>query len=140
MSTKADFEDIIMKGNFDFNFNGFTPRFNFRKCPPKRTYMEMLNDNQETTINSRIDNFKLIDKNLKFVEKNNNIGNIYNDCKNIKNYAMVKINNDEFSNINQAKKNLLIRRRPEYDEEKEKKFVENYYRIKNAELIKLRFG
>ena len=28
----------------------------------------------------------------------------------------------------------------EYDEEKERKFVENYYKIKNAELNKLRFG
>ena len=28
----------------------------------------------------------------------------------------------------------------EYDEEKERKWVENYYKIKNAELNKLRFG
>ena len=139
MASSTDFENIIMDDKIDFDCNRFTPRFYFRKCPRKRTYMEMLNDNQETTIISRIDNFKLIDKNLKIIEKNI-IGNISNDFDNKNNYNMFKINNDEFSNFNQAKKNLFIRRKQEYDEEKEKKFVENYYRIKNAELIILRFG
>ena len=136
MASIIDSEDIIMTNNIDLDINGYTPRFNFRKCPPKRTYIEMLNDNQETTICSRIDTFKLIDKNLKNVE--NNIGNI-SDSNNRKILNIFKINNDEFSSINQTKKNF-IRRKQEYDEEKEKKFVENYYRIKNAELNKLRFG
>ena len=140
MSKKIDYENIIMENNFDSNFNGFIPRFNFRKCPPKRSYIEMLNDNGEATIKSRIDNFKLIDKNIKMKESNTNIGNIYNDSENRINYTISKLNYDEFSNINQAKKNLFIRRKQEYDEEKEKKFVENYYKIKNAELMKLRFG
>ena len=135
MASIIDSEDIIMINNIDLDINGYTPRFNFRKCPPKRTYIEMLNDNQETTICSRIDTFKLIDKNLKNVENNIGISN----SNNRKILNIFKINNDEFSSINQTKKNF-IRRKQEYDEEKEKKFVENYYRIKNAELNKLRFG
>ena len=43
-------------------------------------------------------------------------------------------------NINKAKKNFMVKKRIEYDEEKERKWVENYYKIKNAELNKLRFG
>ena len=42
--------------------------------------------------------------------------------------------------MNKIKKNLVIRKKMEYDEEKERRFVENYYRIKNAELNRLRFG
>ena len=50
------------------------------------------------------------------------------------------MNFNDFNDINKAKKNLIVKKRIEYDEEKERKWVENYYRIKNAELNRLRFG
>jgi hypothetical protein len=50
-------------------------------------------------------------------------------------------NFNEYTNLNEVKKNLNIKKSVvEYDEEYERKMVENYYRIKNAELNRLRFG
>ncbi len=94
----------------------------------------MLNDSKQVDISKRIDNYLLnkhVEKNQSlFLEKNNNDER---DNGVIKNF-------DDFNNINNAKKNLMIKRTLEYDEEKERKWVENYYRIKNAELNRLRFG
>ncbi len=131
MSTTINCNDITMK---DCAFNSFYPRFNIRKCPRKRTYLEMLKDSEESTINSRIDNFNLLNKNINYFEKKLSESN--------NSYDIFRKNNNIFgiSDSNNAKKNFMIKRKLEYDEEKEKKFVENYYKIKNAELIKLRFG
>ena len=50
-------------------------------------------------------------------------------------------NFNEYTNLNDVKLNLNIKKSVvEYDEEYERKMVENYYRIKNAELNRLRFG
>ena len=125
MSAKINSDDIVMK---ESTFSSFWPRFNIRKCPPKRTYLEMLKDSEESTINSRFDNYKFVSKNIIFFEK-----------KTAEEKSKTKHNNNMYDS-NNPKKNLMIKKKLEYDEEKEKKFVENYYRIKNAELIKLRFG
>ena len=129
MSAKIGSDDIVMK---ESTFSSFWPRFNIRKCPPKRTYLEMLKDSEESTINSRVDNYKLVYKNINYFEK-----------KSTEEKSKTKNNNNNIFGMydsNNPKKNLMIKKKLEYDEEKEKKFVENYYRIKNAELIKLRFG
>ena len=137
MANKVDTDDIIMEDHIGYRFNEILPSFNFRKCPSKRTYLEMLNDTHDTEMNSRIDNYKIITKN-KISFENKLLGNNNNsyETKNIE--SLIKITND--NDMNKIKKNLVIRKKMEYDEEKEKRFVENYYRIKNAELIRLRFG
>ena len=125
--------------NFD-NFVGLFSSFNFK--PRKRSYLEMMSESGQISINNRKDNYKLINKKKNFIEKklsesnsnNNNIDKVPN---------FLNINNrDTFCPLDfkTTKKNLLVKKKWDYDEEKEKKFVENYYKIKNAELIKLRFG
>ena len=125
-----DGDDIIMKDNTSRTFSTL---FGYVR-PRKRTYIEMLNDSKQVDINKRIDNYLLnkhVEKNQSIYLENNN--NEERDNSIIKNF-------DDFNNINNAKKNLMIKRTLEYDEEKERKWVENYYRIKNAELNRLRFG
>ena len=125
-----DGDDIIMKDNTS---RSLSTLFGYVR-PRKRTYIEMLNDTNQLDINNRIDNYLLnkhVDKSRTiYLEKNNNNEKDNNIIKNF----------DDFNNINDAKKNLMIKRNLEYDEEKERKWVENYYRIKNAELNRLRFG
>ena len=130
MTSKLD-DDIIMEENiYNTNYNTYN-RFNISIRPRKRTYLQMLHDSNQTDLNYRIDNYKL---NKKF-EKKENSDNNENNNDNI----LIK-NFNAFSDINKAKKNLMVKKRIEYDEEKERKWVENYYRIKNAELNRLRFG
>ena len=134
MTSKLD-DDIIMKENiYNTNYNTCN-RFNFYFSnyirPRKRTFLQMLHDSNQTDLNYRIENYKL---NKKF-EKKENSDNNENNNDNI----LIKNFND-FSDINKSKKNLMVKKRIEYDEEKERKWVENYYRIKNAELNRLRFG
>ena len=134
MTSKID-DDIIMSENVYNNNYNTCNRFNFSFSnyirPRKRTFLQMLHDSKQTDLNYRIDNYKL---NKKF-EKKENSDNNENNNDNI----IIKNFND-FSDINRAKKNLMVKKRIEYDEEKERKWVENYYRIKNAELNRLRFG
>ena len=137
MANKIDTDDIIMEDHIGYRFNEIFPNFNFRKCPSRRTHLEMLNESHDTERSSRIDNYKLITKNrISFANKF--IGNDKNtyDAKKVE--SLIKISNDH--DMNKLKKNLVIRKKMEYDEEKERRFVENYYRIKNAELNRLRFG
>ena len=132
MSTTLNYDDEIMT---DYS-NGFGSRFNIRIYPRKRTYLEILNESKQTLISSRIDNYKLLNKNRKSLE-NNFKEPIFN--RNVENVnALIKKN--ELFDMNVIKKNLIVKKKLEYDEEKERKFVENYYRIKNAELNRLRFG
>ena len=134
MTSKLD-DDIIMKENiYNTNYNTCN-RFNFSFSnyirPRKRNYLQMLHDSNQTDLNYRIENYKL---NKKFEKKENSDNNENNNDN-------IIINNfNDFSDINKAKKNLMVKKRIEYDEEKERKWVENYYRIKNAELNRLRFG
>ena len=137
MANKVDTDDIIMKDYISYGFNRTISNYNFRKCPSRRSYLEMLNESHDTEMNSRIDNYKLITKN-KISFENNFIGNNFNSYEAKKVESLIKSNND--NDMNKIKKNLVIKKKMEYDEEKEKRFVENYYRIKNAELNKLRFG
>ncbi len=132
MSTNLEHDDVIMTDNS----SSFLSRFNIRIYPRKRTYMEMLKESNQTLINNRIDNFKLINKNMKSLE--NNFDSKTFDCNAEKVDILLK-KNDLFD-MNAIRKNLIVKKKLEYDEEKERKFVENYYRIKNAELNKLRFG
>ena len=129
MSNKTDYDDVIMEDNYDHYFI---------KKPHKRTYLEMLNDSKQLSMNNRFDNFRIINRKMtslqKYIEDNNISSN-----NNEKKENLIK-NNNIFSDFSKAKKNLIIKKKLEYDEEKEKKFVENYYRIKNAELNRLRFG
>jgi len=137
MANKVDTDDIIMEDHIGHRFNEIIPSFNFRKCPSKRTYLEMLNESGDTDMSSRIDNYKLITKN-KISFENKFIGNGKNSYDAKKVESLIKMSNDH--DMNKIKKNLVIRKKMEYDEEKERRFVENYYRIKNAELNRLRFG
>ncbi len=132
MSTNLEHDDVIMTDNS----SSFLSRFNIRIYPRKRTYMEMLKESNQTLINNRIDNFKLINKNMKSLE--NNFDSKTLDCNAEKVDILLK-KNDLFD-MNAIRKNLIVKKKLEYDEEKERKFVENYYKIKNAELNKLRFG
>ena len=124
MINNIEYDDVTMK---DCCSNNLTTYIKYIR-PHKRTYLEMLNNSNEATLNKRIDNYKL----NKYAEKNKN------NFKERDNYLMTNFNG--FNDINKAKKNLMVKKIIEYDEEKERKWVENYYRIKNAELNKLRFG
>ena len=130
MLNNIENDDIIMQDNtshaFPFFINYIRPR--------KRTYLDMLYNSNQLLLNNRIDNYKLnkYTKNIQSSFFNNNDNN-EKDNSLIKDF-------DSFNNINNAKKNLIVKKHMEYDEEKERKFVENYYKIKNAELNKLRFG
>ena len=130
MSTIFD-EDIIMKDYTNNNYNSsnkfYLPSSNYIR-PRKRTFLEMLKDSNQIIINRRIDNYKLMKKS----EEINYLRPNYD-----KKDDVVLLN---FNKNNEVKKNLLVKKKVEYDEEKERKLVENYYKIKNAELNKLRFG
>ena len=130
MLVDLDGNDIIMKDNTSKSFSSLFSYISNRK----RTYLEMLNDSKQMDINKRVDNYIL----NKHIEKNQSIYLLKNNNNERDNY-LIK-NFDDFNNINKAKKNLIIKRNLEYDEEKERKWVENYYKIKNAELNRLRFG
>ena len=132
MALKID-DDIAMK-EISYNFITYHTSFlsNFR--PRKRTYLDMLHNSSRTLLNNRTDNYKLCQKSNEILSLCNSINN-----KNKNQNTLLK-NLDVFDGIKNAKKNLMIKRNYEFDEEKEKMLVENYYRIKNAELNKLRFG
>ena len=125
-------EDIIMKENI-YNNN-----FSFlHSCPKKRTYLEMLYNSNQIYLNNRVDNYKI--KNKALHDSTLLYQNHYEKNKNKNNNSLIK-NFDKYSNLNEVKKNLITKKNVEYDEEIERKMVENYYRIKNAELNRLRFG
>ena len=147
MSNKIDLDDIVMKDNFDKGYDSYQNFFsrNFCNYIHKRNYLDMLKNSNMTLINNRVENLKLISKNLKATERTH--GNLNNedasnkeDKSNTNNDLIKEISNYSFSSFNQTKKNLIIKKPLIYDEENEKKWVENYYKIKNAELNKLRFG
>ena len=130
MLNNIENDDIIMQDNtshaFPFFINYIRPR--------KRTYLDMLYNSNQLLLNNRIDNYK-----LKKYTQNIQSSFFNNNDNNEKDNSLIK-DFDSFNNINNAKKNLIVKKHMEYDEEKERKFVENYYKIKNAELNKLRFG
>ena len=132
MINNIGYDDIIMKDCCSNNFTSYT---NYIR-PHKRTYLDMLNNSIEATLNKRIDNFKLINKNMKSLENNfDSKAFNYNAEK-----VDVLLKKNDLFDMNSIRKNLIVKKKLEYDEEKERKWVENYYRIKNAELNKLRFG
>ena len=139
MSNKTNYDDVIMEDSCTKYYTGLSPTLSYIIKPHKRTYLEMLNDSKQLSINNRHDNYRIINRKInslqKIIEENNNKS--YN---NVLKENIIKDNNNIFSDFNKAKKNLIVKKQLEYDEEKEKKFVENYYKIKNAELNKLRFG
>ena len=130
-------DDIIMKdctNTYNYNnFNFFRQYFSNYIRPHKRSYLEMLYHSKKIILNNRIDNYKLSNK------SNHNNSLLIQDNKEEKNNNILSINFDNFNNINKAKKNLMVKKKIEYDEEREKRWVENYYKIKNAELNRLRF-
>ena len=130
MLNNIENDDIIMQDNTSLAFPSF---INYIR-PRKRTYLDMLYNTNQALLSNRIDNYKLnkYTQNIQSSFFNNNDNN-EKDNSLIKDF-------DSFNNINNAKKNLIVKKHMEYDEEKERKFVENYYKIKNAELNKLRFG
>ena len=130
MLNNIENDDIIMQDNTSRAFPFFINYIH----PCKRTYLDMLYNSNQLLLNNRIDNYKLnkYTQNIQSSFFNNN-DNKEKDNSLIKDF-------DSFNNINSAKKNLIVKKHMEYDEEKERKFVENYYKIKNAELNKLRFG
>ena len=147
MSNKIDLDDIVMKDNFDKGCDSYHNFFsrNFRNYTHKRNYLDMLKNSNMILVNNRVENLKLISKNLQTTERKD--GDLKdNDTKDKKDICNAnvglrrEVNNDFFSSFNQTKKNLIIKKPLIYDEEKEKKWVANYYKIKNAELNKLRFG
>ena len=130
MINNLENDDIIMKDNTSISFSSYIHCIR----PHKRTYLEMLYNSNQAILNSRIENYRL----NKYNEKNKSLFENKDNDEERDNYLIQ--NFDGFNNINNAKKNLMVKKRLEYDEEKERKWVENYYRIKNAELNKLRFG
>ena len=137
MSNKSESDDMIREENYGHSFTRLFPTINFIKKPRKRTYIEMLNESKQLTMSNRLDNYKIINKKNKTIP-DNTIENSINSNNSVKRENL--INGDIFTDFKKAKKNLIVKKKLEYDEEKEKKFVEDYYRIKNAELNKLRFG
>ena len=88
----------------------------------------------QTLINNRIDNYKLSEQAANSISLLNNVIN------NNEKEKLIVINYNDFNDINKAKKNLAKKKYMEYDEEKERQWVENYYKIINSQLNKLRFG
>ena len=130
MINNIEYNDIEMR---DLTSNSFSSYLN-RIRPRKRTYLEMLNNSNEVILNNRIDHYKLN-------RHTQNYHSLYNNTINNEERDNYLIANFEgFNVINNVKKNLIVKKKLEYDKEKEKKWVENYYKIKNAELNKLRFG
>ena len=113
MLVDLDGNDIIMKDNTSKSFSSL---FSYIR-PRKRTYLEMLNDSKQMDINKRVDNYIL----NKHIEKNQSLYLLKNNNNERDNY-LIK-NFDDFNNINKAKKNLIIKRNLEYDEEKERKWI-----------------
>ena len=66
MSNKTSYEDVIMTDSYDNSFVGLFSSFNYKPC--KRTYLEMMNESGQTSINNRIDKFKIMNKNEKILE------------------------------------------------------------------------
>ena len=132
MLSQIEGDDIIMKDCTCSNYSKF---INFIR-PRKRSYLEMINNSWQCHLNNRIYNYKVSDRMDKVKTSFNNNININNNQ--INNNLIMSFNG--YNDINKAKKNFMVKKRIEYDEEKERKWVENYYKIKNAELNKLRFG
>ena len=132
MLNQIEGDDIIMKDCTSSHYSTF---INFIR-PRKRSYMEMINNSGQCHLNNRIYNYKVSDRMDKVKTSFNNNININNNQ--INNNLIMSFNG--YNDINKAKKNFMVKKRIEYDEEKERKWVENYYKIKNAELNKLRFG
>ena len=133
MSNKAISEDIMMTDNFIRSNNYFST--NFGSYKRKRNYLDMLNNSNTSSLNNRIENYKISCHNKK-ISEHNKINN--NDAKD--ECLIRELNSNSILNFKKIKTNFIIKKKFEYDEEKEKRLVENYYRIKNAELNKLRFG
>ena len=113
MSTNFEYDDVIMTNNS----SNFLSRFNIRIYPRKRTYMEMLKESNQTLINNRIDNFKLINKNMKSLENNfDSKAFNYNAEK-----VDVLLKKNDLFDMNSIRKNLIVKKKLEYDEEKKRK-------------------
>ena len=132
-------DDIIMKDNTS-NYNNFNTYHSFHFpfsnliSPRKRTYLDMLQNSDQIILNNRIDNYNYCNK---IRTEYSSFISVNNEDKKV-NSLINNFNN--FEDVNTAKKNLLIKKNVEYDEEKERRWVQNYYKIKNAELNRLRFG
>lgn len=117
-------DNIIMEectNNSSFIFNK-----NFSKYPFKRTYNSMISNSNDMNLIKRIENIKL-EKIYKAQSKDFFINNR-------------KINLESYDiGGTQGNKTIIFKPR-EYNEDKEKKMVENYYKIKNSELNKAIFG
>ena len=136
MSNKAISEDITMTDNFTSFKNFFSTNFgNYKR---KRNYLDMLNNSNTCSLNKRIENYKISCHNKRISEYNKMNKNNNNDTKD--ECLIRELNSNLILNFDKIKKNLIVKKKFEYNEEKERKLVENYYRIKNAELNKLRFG
>ena len=136
MSNKAISEDITMTDNFTSFKNFFSTNFgNYKR---KRNYLDMLNNSNTFSLNKRIENYKISCHNKRISEYNKMNKNNNNDTKD--ECLIRELNSNLILNFDKIKKNLIVKKKFEYNEEKERKLVENYYRIKNAELNKLRFG
>ena len=129
MVSKLD-EDIIMKDN---TYNFFSSFSNYIR-PRKRTYIDMLYDNNISLLTHRRENYELYNE----YKENNSLFNSNNNENKGEDLIIKNIN--DINCIQNAKKNLITKKNFEYDEEKERIMVANYYRIKNAELNRLRFG
>ena len=127
-------DDIIMRDDTSHVYPSYFSFSNYFR-PGKRKYNDMLSQTNQDLINKRIDSYKLCEQ----ASKSNSILNTVNN-NNIKTNKLIVMNYNDFNCINNAKKNLLGKKIFAFDEEKERKLVENYYKIKNAQLNKLRFG
>ena len=124
MSNIIEYDDIIMKDSFDTGYRNFFSS-NFKNYVHKRNYLDMLNNSNLSLVNTRIENFKLINKDFKKIEKTFNDNN--ENINNTKKGGLLKeIDDSFFTDINKTKKNFIVKSNLEYDEVKVKKWVENY--------------
>lgn len=117
-------EDIEM---IDSTTDSFTESFLIknRRQKAKRTYNKMNSDYKTEELTKRKEQFQLLKEYKKRMEEKFKNQNIIPECKEVQE--------------NQKSKCLIYQERV-YDEEKEKKFVENYYKIKNEQLMKAIFS
>ena len=112
MSYKYEEDDILMEDALTAYSNLGSNSSNYFKNKKviryKRTYYHLLKSTDQLSINKRIDNIVL----------NNHFNN----------FKLNKNNKDD-------PKENYVNNKKEYDEQLEKQFVENYYRVKNYELF-----
>ena len=110
----------------------------------KRTFNQMIENYGTKEINKRLDVLKFDNYNNKrmkfdFEEDSESISTEANNSFSCSSGISTKYSCGKNENYEKNREVVILQKR-EYDEEKEKKWVERYYKIQNEKLNKLRFG